>query len=139
MTKEQSQRRAFTLIMISQTTDRLVRTGTQRNSSWQEIRFHSKAEYIAARLVYRPKLFPCSPAADHIHQYLSPFEDTRAAEEWLAECCEVRNDASLSDRSGMIADVSVRTDEVCSGDGGFVSGGKLAGCVAYCGNIDEGG
>ena len=26
---------------------------------------HSKAEYIAADLSIAPKLFPCSPAADH--------------------------------------------------------------------------
>jgi hypothetical protein len=43
-------------IMVS-TTDRLVRTGTQRNSSWPgETNFHSKAEYIAADLSIAPTL-----------------------------------------------------------------------------------
>jgi transposase len=43
-TKEQSQRRAFNLIpiMVSPTTDRLVRTGTQRNSSWPGETFSSQ-------------------------------------------------------------------------------------------------
>ena len=59
-TKEQSQRRAFNLIpiMVSPTTDRLVRTGTQRNSSWPGEISPPKGRIHCRRLVFSPKPFP---------------------------------------------------------------------------------
>ena len=67
-TKEQSQRRAFNLIPItvSTPTDRLVRTGTQRNSSWPGETFSTqRPNTLPQTCLFAPKLFPCSPAADH--------------------------------------------------------------------------
>jgi hypothetical protein len=66
-TKEQSQRRAFNLIPIMVFNDRPTckdRHAAELIMARRDV-LHSKAEYIAADLSIAPKLFPCSPAADH--------------------------------------------------------------------------
>jgi hypothetical protein len=44
---------------------------------------HSKAEYICADLSSRPKLFPCSPAADHTFPVVIPFACSRAGHRFV--------------------------------------------------------
>jgi hypothetical protein len=68
-TKEQSQRRAFNLIPIMVFNDRPTckdRHAAELIMARRDV-LHSKAEYIAADLSIAPKLFPCSPAADHTY------------------------------------------------------------------------
>jgi hypothetical protein len=59
-TKEQSQRRAFNLIpiMVSPTTDRLVRTGTQRNSSWPGETFSNQRPNTLPQTCLSLRAFP---------------------------------------------------------------------------------
>jgi hypothetical protein len=43
----------------------LVRTGTQRNSSWPGEMISTERPNTLPQTCLSPKLFPCSPAADH--------------------------------------------------------------------------
>ena len=65
-TKEQSQRRVRSLIPRMVFNDRpTYKDRHARNSSWPGERSPPKGRIHLRRLVFSPKLFPCSPAADH--------------------------------------------------------------------------
>jgi hypothetical protein len=74
-TKEQSQRRAFNLIpiMVSPTTDRLVRTGTQRNSSWPGETFSTQRPNTLPQTCLSIRSFSLAVLRRAIHcRYQSP-------------------------------------------------------------------